>query len=151
MTEINQLVIRRAQGSDFDALLKLLTGAQLPTDDLTTATGLQLWVLEEHGGLVGAIGLERRGAGGLLRSLAIAPLHRRRGLGGKLVRQLEREARSEGVELLVLLTQTAQPFFHWLGYRTVDRQHVPDELKQSAEFLSLCPASAVCMSRSLTQ
>ena len=151
MSADDQCVVRRAQSPDFELLLGLLAGAQLPTDDLATAPGLRLWALEEHGALVGVIGLERRGAGGLLRSLAVAPSHQRRGLGVRLVRQLEHESRSEGVELLVLLTQTAQPFFRRLGYRVVDRQHVPDELKQSAEFLSLCPASAVCMSRSLSQ
>ena len=96
------------------------------------------------------IGLERRGAGGLVRSLAITSSHQRRGLGARLVRQLEHKSRTEGVELLVLLTQTAQPFSHRLGYRAVDRQLVPDELQQSAEFLSLCPASAVRMTRSLS-
>ena len=150
MSVDDEWVICRAQTSDFESIVRLLAAAQLPTDDLATALGLQLWALAEHDALVGAIGLERRGTGGLLRSLVIAPSHQRRGLGVRLVRAVERESRFAGVELLVLLTETAEPFFHRLGYQVVDRQVVPDELKHSAEFQSLCPASAVCMNKSLT-
>jgi amino-acid N-acetyltransferase len=51
--------------------------------------------------------------------------------------------------MLVLLTQTAEPFFARLGYSVVDRVYVPDEVKASAEFRSLCPAAATCMTKSL--
>jgi protein-tyrosine-phosphatase/N-acetylglutamate synthase-like GNAT family acetyltransferase len=141
--------IRRSQACDLAAVLDLLNGAGLPTEDLTWAPGLQVWVVEAEGLLVGLIGLERFGAGGLLRSLVVAAGHQRRGLGQELVAQLERDARAEGVEQLVLLTQTSEPFFRLLGYSIVDRRYVPDELKQSEEFRSLCPASAVCMTKSL--
>jgi amino-acid N-acetyltransferase len=49
----------------------------------------------------------------------------------------------------VLLTQTAEAFFERHGYQVADRDHVPDEIKQSAEFQSLCPSSAICMTKSL--
>jgi amino-acid N-acetyltransferase len=111
--------------------------------------GLQIWVLEAQGVLAGVIGLERFGAGGLLRSLAVAPEYQRRGLGHDLVGQLEHDARAEGVERLVLLTQSAEAFFRGLGYSVIDRRYVPDELKQSEEFRSLCPATAVCMTKAL--
>jgi amino-acid N-acetyltransferase len=47
------------------------------------------------------------------------------------------------------LTETAEGFFRGLGYHVIDRGYVIEELKQSAEFRSLCPASAVCMTKSL--
>jgi hypothetical protein len=31
----------------------------------------------------------------------------------------------------------------------IEREYVPEEIKQSAEFQSLCPASAICMTKSL--
>lgn len=141
--------IRRSQAADLATVLDLLNGAGLPTGDLTSAPGLQVWVLEADGLLLGVIGLERFGAGGLLRSLVVAPGHQRRGLGHELVAQLEHDARADGVEQLVLLTQTAETFFRQLGYSVIDRRYVPDELKHSEEFRSLCPASAVCMMKSL--
>jgi amino-acid N-acetyltransferase len=45
--------------------------------------------------------------------------------------------------------ETAELFFRNLGYDTIDRRVVNEELKQCAEFRSLCPASAVCMSKGL--
>ena len=95
------------------------------------------------------IGLERHGSAGLLRSLAVSPGHRRQGLGCDLVATLEREARAAGVQVLVLLTQTAVAFFAGLGYEVVERALAPVGLKQSAEFRLLCPASAVCMIKRL--
>ena len=142
--------IRRGQADDLAAVRDLLQRAGLPTDDLTWAPGLQVWVLEAEGLLAGVIGLERFGAGGLLRSLAVAPEFQHRGLGHQLVGQLEHDARAGGVEQLVLLTQTAEAFFRGLGYGVIDRRYVPDELKHSEEFRSLCPATAVCMTKALS-
>jgi amino-acid N-acetyltransferase len=130
------------------AVLKLLQSAGLPTSDLMSAQQLQLWVLNIDS-LQGVVALERFGTEALLRSLAVAPEYRRRGLGRKLLARLELDARVDGILRLVLLTETAESFFACLGYRTVDRQSVSEALKQSAEFRSLCPASAVCMSKTL--
>ncbi len=57
--------------------------------------------------------------------------------------------RANGIEALVLLTETAEAFFTRHGYLVIERESVPDEIKQSAEFQSLCPDSAICMTKSL--
>jgi N-acetylglutamate synthase-like GNAT family acetyltransferase len=142
--------VRPTTAADLAAVRTLLEQSALPTADLTTALGLRLWVLMEGDQLVGAVGLERYGASGLLRSLVVSPTSQRRGLGRELVATLEREASAAGVKILVLLTQTAERFFARLGYAVIDRGYIPDEVKESAEFRSLCPASAVCMSKTLT-
>jgi amino-acid N-acetyltransferase len=141
--------IRRSQAADFAAVLALLSGAGLPTDDLGSAPGLHLWVLEAAEELCGVIGMERVGADGLLRSLAITSAYRRRGLGRQLVARLECEAQANGVVRLVLLTETAEAFFRGLGYEVIERRSVPEGLRQHAEFRSLCPESAVCMAKAL--
>jgi amino-acid N-acetyltransferase len=143
--------IRRARASDLAAVLALLEGARLPTADIESVATPQIWVLEEHGRVVGAVALERFGAEALLRSLVIAPDYRKRGFGRELVAQVEQSARTDNVSTLVLLTETAETFFRELGYSTTDRQCIGDSLKQSAEFRSLCPASATCMSKLLTK
>lgn len=94
--------------------------------------------------------MERFGSRALLRSLAVAPSSQQRGIGRQLVARLEREAESDDVEQLVLLTETAEKFFRAIGYQVIERRHVPEEIKRSAEFRSLCPASAICMSKMLT-
>ena len=110
---------------------------------------LHLWVLQAGRSIVGVIGMERFGASALLRSLAIEPEFRRLGLGRTLVASLERDAHGKGIGQLVLLTETAEAFFRRSGYEVIDRRLVADQIKQSAEFRSLCPASAVCMTKSV--
>ncbi len=129
----------------------LLEGAGLPTADLTSSPGLQLWVLEEgDSSIVGAIALERSwGNEALLRSLVIVPASRGCGFGQQLVARVEQDSRQAGIHRLVLLTETAEGFFKHLSYAVIDRLSVGDAVKQSAEFRSLCPASAVCMAKSL--
>jgi amino-acid N-acetyltransferase len=146
---ISTPAIRHDHSDDLSALSQLLTSAGLPTADLSSAHQFQTWVLEEDGSILGVIGLERFGSDALLRSLVVAPEHRKRGLGRELVARLEHDARVDGVQQLVLLTETAQSFFRRLGYAVTGRSQVSNEVKQSAEFRSLCPASAICMSKAL--
>jgi amino-acid N-acetyltransferase len=141
--------IRPADSDDLSSVARLLQTAGLPTADLASAHEFQSWVLEERGSVLGVVGLERFGRAALLRSLAVAPEYRKRGLGQELVARLEHDAQAQGIEQLVLLTETAQDFFKRLGYTAIDRAEVSDDVKQSAEFRSLCPASAVCMRKAL--
>jgi amino-acid N-acetyltransferase len=138
--------IRCAEARDFSPAVTLLRSAGLPTADLAR---VDLWVAEVEASPVGVVGVERFGTCALLRSLAVAPEHRARGLGRQLVAHVEDAARAQGLQRLVLLTETAEPFFRALGYAVTSRGHVPEDVQRSAEFASLCPASAVCMSKSL--
>jgi amino-acid N-acetyltransferase len=149
MTMKSVFAVRVARAADFSRVRDLLIAARLPIEDLKSASGLRLWVAEDQDRIVGAIGLESLGAAGLLRSLVVVPSHRQHGLGSSLTETLERAARAKGIEVLVLLTQTAEAFFKRHGYKVIERGHVPDEVKHSAEFQSLCPASAICMTKSL--
>jgi len=141
--------VRASRAADLAAVRKLLLGAGLPIEDLDGAPDLRFWIAEDGDRVVGAIGLEKSGAARLLRSLVVSRSHQKHGLGRHLVEALERDVAADGVELLVLLTQTADGFFRRLGYGVVERETVPDDVKQSAEFRSLCPVSAVCMTKSL--
>ena len=131
------------------AAFALLQAARLPTADLTSIQDLKMWVLEASDSLLGVIALQRFGTDALLRSLAVSSEYRKRGFGRTLVGRLERDAQTDGIQKLVLLTETAEPFFRSLGYEVIDRRYVSEALKQSAEFRSLCPASAVCMSKAI--
>ena len=127
-----------------EAIRSLLVGAALPVVDLDTAT-VHFIVATERSTPIGAIGLERFGSAGLLRSLVVRSDWRGSGVGARLVDALESFARGNGVDQLVLLTQTAAPFFARRGYRVIERAAAPAAIQASAEFRSLCPASATCM------
>jgi amino-acid N-acetyltransferase len=150
MKAVANRFVRPTTAADLGAVRSLLEQSALATADLTTAPDLRFWALIDGERIVGAVGLERYGAAGLLRSLVVSPDSQRRGLGHRLVATLEREASAAGVKTLVLLTQTAERFFTRLGYTVRERREVPDAIRQSAEFRSLCPAAAVCMMKALS-
>jgi len=133
---------------DLAALRVLLDADGLPVADLD-ASPVDFLVARVDGRLVGAVGIERYGDAGLLRSLVVDRASRGTGLGGRLVSALESQAGRDGITRLVLLTQTAEPFFAARGYAVVERGSVPPAVQASAEFRSLCPASATCMSKTL--
>ncbi len=67
-----------------------------------------------------------------------------------IMRSLEEHANAAGFVQLVLLTEAAEHFFHRLGYSVVDRDRAPAAVASSAEFRTLCPATAVCMTKLLS-
>ncbi len=137
-------LLRNATPADLTAIRDLLERNGLPTSDLASS-GARFTVACENTRLLGAGALERFGSAALLRSVAVEPARRGQGLGRHLLKALELQARATGITQLVLLTQTARQFFEHQGYRPVDRGQVPQGVRESAEFRSLCPASAECM------
>lgn len=140
--------IRSADTSDLPRIAALLDAESLPTTDLTTSR-IAFWIAEDHGDLVGVIGLEQHADAGLLRSLVVVPTHRGAGHARRLVDALEAEAGARGIRDLVLLTQTAAAFFAGAGYTPIARDKAPRAIQDSTEFRALCPASAICMHKAL--
>lgn len=138
-----------ATGADLPDIVELLAANGLPTADVQPGPALALWVVRFDGRIIGVIGLERFNKVGLLRSLAVSAESRGTGLGVSLTRALESHAKRSGLTSLVLLTETAAGFFERLDYRVVARGDVPAAVQTSAEFRTLCPASAVCMTKLL--
>lgn len=138
------MTIRPGSDRDLAAIRDLLSRSNLPTQDVATSD-IRWLVSENDGHVTGVIGVELHGNAGLLRSLAVTAEFRGTGIGAGLVDRLEHLCREQGIAELVLLTQTAEPFFARRGYIRVDRNAVPAPIQTSAEFRSLCPASATCM------
>ena len=61
--------------------------------------------------------------------------------------ELEMYAKESGIECLYLITTSAKAFFDQLGYGVIERNAAPESVKQTAEFSSLCPSSAVVMKK----
>ena len=152
MTElVNEIVFRPAESSEWEKVAELLTMAGLPLAG--AQENLSGFLLAFRGDeLVGSAGLERYGAAGedaLLRSLAVADRERGRGLGSALVEKLLARARSERIARIVLLTETAEPFFARFGFRRIARADAPESVRSSVEFQSACPQSAAVMTLSM--
>jgi len=140
-----------ARSGDLAAIKTLLAGCDLPHQDLNTAHLADFLVLREADALIGVVGLQRFDGDGLLRSLAVGEKQRGHGAGEALVAGLESRARQDGVKALYLLTMTAKDFFARRGYEVIARDAAPAGLQRSAEFVQLCPVSAVCMRKRLEQ
>jgi amino-acid N-acetyltransferase len=107
-------------------------------------------VVREDGAVVGSAALETYGSGVLLRSVVVRESVRGRRLGERLTRAALDLARERRAPAAFLLTTTAPQFFSRFGFATIARDQVPDDVRQSIEFTSACPASAVVMKVELT-
>lgn len=141
------MILRPPRPADFRTVKALLADAGLPVADFTAEH--IAYVADEAGVPVGAIGLERFGDCGLLRSLVVATTARSGGVGRKLVAALEGHARELGEKELWLLTIDADAYFDGLGYVRRDRAESPAAIRATAEFSGLCPGDAVLMSKRL--
>lgn len=142
-------MIRNALASDGSAIKLLLESCQLPTEDLSPTLLEDFLLLEQAGMLQGVVGLQIFAGVALLRSLAVQAGFRGQGWGQQLTRKAEDLARQRGIGHLYLLTTTAAGFFSKHGYQPVSRDQAPQAIQASAEFQSLCPASAVLMCKTL--
>lgn len=138
-----------AAARDRETIRALLDAERLPSSDLATS-GVVLIAARAEERLVGCIGVEPHGDAGIIRSLAVAPEYRGRGIARSLVSRAEALALERGMRCLYLLTEGAVEFWRGIGYVAVPRTESPPAIRASAEFASLCSASAACMKRSLS-
>lgn len=128
------VTITRASAGDLGGVLSLLKSLQLPTAGVADHFGNFFVAKDKDGGLAGAIGLERHGTSGLLRSAAVAPGLQRSGIGSKLAGLVIDFAKAEGLTELVLFTSTARDFFALFGFVPAHRENYYEVLKASAQW-----------------
>jgi amino-acid N-acetyltransferase len=139
-------VLRPATIADLPSLEQLLTSAGLPLAGVSGA--IATFVVAEHRGeLIGVAGLEVCGDNGLLRSVAVAPTWRNRGLARALVNWVVAMAEERGLTAIYLLTTTAADYFPKFGFAETTRALVPGDVARTEEFRGACPASATVMVR----
>jgi len=144
----HKIELTKAGKVDLPLIQGFLKANDLPVEDIPIKKDC-IVIARENGQFIGVGGIERYGAYGLLRSVAVDEPLRRRGYGKELCDQLIAQAASLGVKELYLLTVTAEPFFVRLGFRRVDRKNAPLAIQETNEFKELCPASSVLMCRSI--
>lgn len=143
------LEIRNAATADLEAVETLLEASELPVVEV--AEWLDRYVVARDADrIVGVAGLEVHGSDGILRSVAVDPSHRGRGLGDRLTAAVIERARSEGLRRLYLLTTTAEDYFGRRGFRRIAREAASEDARKSVEFREACPASAAVMELELS-
>jgi amino-acid N-acetyltransferase len=141
------LEIRKALLTDIAALLELINdyavkGVMLPRTEFEMAENIRDFLVAfDDGRLVGCGALHFYTAtSGEVRSLAVDPAAKTRGIGRALVEALEEEARAQDLHSLFAFTYVAG-FFGKLGFEEVDRGELP--LKAWKDCLR-CPKFQAC-------
>jgi amino-acid N-acetyltransferase len=142
--------IDAAEQSDLPAIFALLTKCGLPKDGLADHLHTT-FVARERRRIVGCSALELFEDCALLRSVAVEPSFREQGLGLRLTKAALDEAKVHQAVTVYLLTTTTGKFFLKTGFKSVSRSEVPEKVRRSIQFTTLCPDTAIAMTASLTE
>jgi amino-acid N-acetyltransferase len=137
-----------AKPEDFEDIRNLLKSAQLPFEDVENGIGHFL-IARNQEKLIGCVGLQICGEDAFLRSLAVNESVRNQGLGKALLLEVLDYASRLRLQKIYLLTATAEKFFRKYGFVGADRTKAPDAIRETSEFSSVCPSSAIFMSKRL--
>lgn len=144
MTTVDLSLIKAAE-TDRKGLTSLLSAVNLPTNDLPAS--LESFLLVKGGSkIIGCIGLEVYKKTALLRSFATDSTYRNQKIGQKLFEGIIDLAKSLGVEIIFLITTTAEGYFSKRGFQITARENVPGEVKATSQFSDVCPSTALVMS-----
>ena len=142
----SELTIKPATRQDLAEILSLVAAVDLPPDGIEQYLGGFLVARDEHGNLLGTIGMERHGQLGLLRSAAVSPGLQRSGLGTMLASRLIADAAAAGISEILLLTSTARVFFEKrFGFSIASREEYDSVMSGSPEWSLPRCSSAVLM------
>ena len=141
-------MIELATTRDLREIRALLGQLHLPLAGVDEHLAAML-VAREGEQIVGTAALELYAGGALLRSVAVEPRRQRQQLGHQLTEAALQLATARGANTVYLLTTTAERFFPRFGFEQIDREQVPPSVRQSVEFQSACPASAIVMRKQL--
>lgn len=144
MELLGQEKIVSLQSKHIDEIESLLEQCGLPFADCREQLENFIGIFDDQRLLaVGATQSQARTA--LLRSIAVDPESRGQGLAQRMTRHLLESLRARKVTRVYLLTETAETYFAQFGFRSVDRNSVPEFIKATRQFALLCPADTGAM------
>ncbi|MGC9778368.1 MAG: GNAT family N-acetyltransferase [Candidatus Heimdallarchaeota archaeon] len=143
------LLINKANLTDLDGILALLTTVNLPIEGVKEHLDNFLVVKDSGATMKGCIGLELYKEHALLRSAAVHPENQGQGIGKKLTKAIISLVKQFGVQKLYLITDTAERFFRKEGFAVVSRDKIPASVKESVEFTFSCAKTGVSMIKEL--
>jgi amino-acid N-acetyltransferase len=149
-THSADIQIAGARKEELPEVLTLLDECGLPKEGLVDHLSTTL-VARNVKEVVGCSALELYQEYALLRSVAVKPSYRGRGVAARLTKAALDLAGRHRVTTVYLLTETASVFFSKLGFKPISRSEVPQKVQSSVEFTTLCPDTATVMTIPLKQ
>lgn len=142
------MTLRKARETDLKEILLLLEKVDLPGDGVSGNLE-NFFVCTYCKTVIGCVGLRIRGKSGLMRSLAVHPEHRGKGIGNVLIRKIFIYAKGKKISDMYLLTTTAEEYYVKYGFVRIQRDVVDLQMMEAPEFRSVCAQAAVCMRKEL--
>lgn len=121
----------------------ILKENELPFQDIKQNQLHSFFGYYQNSKLIGLIGLEIFNNIALLRSLCVR--NKSAGVGSILLNYIEKYSLENNIKDLYLLTTTADIYFEKKGFKKEDKSNAPSSIKNSSEFNSICPCSAIFM------
>lgn len=135
-----------ARAEDANAIAEILAASRLQTH--TPPDLAHTFISVDGPRAVGTVSLDWDGQHAVLRSLAVAPSHRRQGRARALCAAALAHAHALGAGEVYVMTETAADFFSLLGFRALPPAQVPARVRASPGS-SHCGACAACLHRPL--
>ncbi|WP_428033650.1 arsenic resistance N-acetyltransferase ArsN2 [Amphritea sp.] len=135
---------KQAEKSDLAEIGTLLRYYDLPASDCFLHIE-NFVVAFAEGTLVGVGGFESCGNYALVRSFAVSPAFKGKGIARSIFQMVYGQALAQGKEALYLLTTTASDYFKKLGFSECVRSNCPEPIRSTRQFSELCPGSAITM------
>ncbi len=143
--EIEVNVATKNQLNEIKSLLKKLSLVYEDADKYVE----NFIVVLENKQIVGCAGFEKYDEVGLLRSVAVDSKHQGKGIGHKLIKEINENAKKREIKEFYLLTDSASQFFVKFGFEEVSRANVDERIKKTHEYSEACPESAIVMKKIL--
>lgn len=138
------IILQIVEKNFIPTIEKILQKENLPYQDINSKN-IQFFKALKSKEFIGIVGMEHYSKAALLRSMVVFEKFRNKGYGCEIINQIFKKAKANNIKTLFILTTTAKDFFENLGFKVIERKNVPDDIKSTTEFTSLCPASATCM------
>jgi N-acetylglutamate synthase-like GNAT family acetyltransferase len=133
---------------DLEKIKEMLESIEEPTDDLDPDL-TRIFVIrnEEDDNLIGCIALEIFTGTALLRSFAMDQTYSGDEIWSRLIKQLLDDAFDHGSEAVYVCAKNAPSFFWGQGFKGIDLDDVPEEIRKSKLFTENCPQVAAFVKR----
>ncbi|MFJ1259190.1 GNAT family N-acetyltransferase [Cupriavidus sp. CuC1] len=141
---LTDLHLRSASYSDSKEIAALLERCRLPAADVVQIIE-NFHVAPCDGRIVGSAATEHHGKSILIRSVAVEPAYRERGIASRLVEALLMRARGTEARDAYLLPTVAPGYFARWGFSLIPADKAPADIKGSSAFQRAIQTSALCM------
>lgn len=98
---------------------------------------------------MGVLGFEIYNTSALLRSLAVYPPFKKRGIAKQLIEHVLNNVRHHRCDTAYLLTNTAADYLCTYGFVPIDRNDIPSDILTTSALGDVCPMSSTCMALKL--